>query len=97
MDKGFIMDKEKMRKLIPDFARKIAPIYKMLDWRWKTLEKGKTLVPDVLDIVETLNMLLDDLDEATSRSTGGLSMSHNKTDGTFIMDFTVKELVCLDE
>jgi len=95
MDKGVKMNKEKLKEKIPDFARKIAPMYFSLEWKWYM--DGKYVVPDVLDIAEALNMLLDNLGEGQSVSTGGLSISHDKEDNTFIMDFTVGELVCLDE
>ena len=91
------MNKEKIRKLIPDFARKIAPIYKMLEWTWWSKELHDYDIPSASEIAETLNMLLDNLGENQSVSGGGLCVSHDKAENMLSMEFTVLECVHFDE
>ena len=87
------MNKEKLRKLIPDFARKVAPLYELLQWKWQPLEKGKVFIPDADEIAKILNMLLDDLREGGNPSMGGLTVYHDKKGGTLSMGFAVREFV----
>ena len=56
-------------EMAPAFAKKVAPIYALLDWKWTGFG-----VPDESAILASLLHLIDSLDESMgSIRTGGLS------------------------
>jgi hypothetical protein len=64
--------KEELKKLAPDLAKKVAPVYKLLRWEWSP---GETTphIPDAPEIEKTLLDLIEGLtDEYRGCGTGGL-------------------------
>ncbi len=61
--------------LVSDFAENVAPIYKLLDWRWHY----EDVPPTQGEIEQTLMELIDHFDY-DSCSTGGLEVFFNKED-----------------
>jgi len=88
--------KERLKEKIPEFAKKIAPLYQELNWDW--CDEG---VPTTINIAETLRSLIDSLDitdtkEAQEIITGGLTVYWRKptefASGQFGIRFTVEEI-----
>lgn len=54
--------KEMLKGMVPDFARKVAPIYSLLGWEWSP---GKTAphIPSVGEIENTLYSFIERLTE----------------------------------
>ena len=68
--------KEGLRAKVGKFASEIEPFYKQLNWTWGCIEP-----PNVDEIEEALEDLIDGLDKPTSRSTGGLEVFWEDTEG----------------
>jgi len=62
--------KSKLKEMVPDFARKVAPIYGLLGWEWSP-GKSKPHIPSVGEIENTLYSLIEGLTEAYQVHGGG--------------------------
>jgi len=62
--------KAELEKMVPDFARKVLPIYSLLGWEWSP---GKTTphIPSVGEVEKTLYSLIEGLTEEYVVSGGG--------------------------
>lgn len=65
---------EDLEAAIPDFARKIAPVYSLLGWKWTP--GASASVPNAAQIEETLRVLLHSAkkNDAGECRTGGLAV-----------------------
>ena len=67
--------RSQLRELVPDFAKRVAPIYKQLSWEW---QPGKVrFIPTEEDIVAELYRMIDELGLTNgdgSLATGGLKV-----------------------
>jgi len=89
------------RKGVAGFAKKAAPIYKLLNWKWSTLV-GETYIPSEEQIRETTLVVLDSLEsygKAPARTgTGGIWVSvwDNSRDEDFevVIGFQVADVWC---
>ena len=70
--------------LIPKFAEKIAPIYKMHNYKWSRI--GGMIIPTMYDISDTCWILLDSILDrgATSSSTGRIEVRYQYGDIEFL-------------
>jgi len=67
--------KSQLRELVPDFAEKVASIYKLLGWEWQP--KEVCFVPTEVDVTRTLYRMINDMDFEEGEgnlSTGGLTV-----------------------
>ena len=82
----------KVKKQAKELAFKVAPIYKMLDWKWAR-NNDTRFIPDAIDIYECLMDLYKSMEEDKSEhsSTGGLSVK--KTEEGIVLSFSVEETV----
>ena len=75
--------KEKLEEMVPDFARRVLPIYSLLEWKW-SLGKTTPHIPSVGEIENTLYGLIEDLtptpsdEEYRVTDTGGLEVYYSK-------------------
>ena len=61
-----------LRELVPDFAKRVAPIYKLLCWEWQP--RDVCFVPTETDIAKELYRLIDNVEFEEGEcniSTGG--------------------------
>ena len=72
---------------VTDFAEKVAPIYKLLDWRW-----GGNAPPDQAEIEHTLTYLIDHFKEG-SCATGGLTVFFDKEDSEIGIRFEYNDSI----
>jgi len=78
-----------LRGKVPEFARKVKPIYSLLEWEW-----GEDKVPTVEEIEEALYELIDGLkDDETRLGTGGLYIGIDKADGQASLSMVIDEFV----
>lgn len=64
--------KEKLKAMVPSFARKVLPLYSLLGWEWSS-GKTKPHIPSLGEIENTLYRLINGLtEERQSSTTGGL-------------------------
>ena len=91
----FSKKKEELRRMIPDFARELAPVYEHLKWYWKP--KEEKFIPQAKDIEKTLRILIDDLTPRHSVSTGGLLVYHDVEERTMGMLFSVERWIHMDK
>ena len=68
---------------VSDFAEKVAPIYKALDWKW--LDSNSP--PTQAEIERTLEKLIDSFSGEGSLSTGGLEVFYDKEDSEIGISF----------
>lgn len=64
--------KRELEKMVPDFAKKVAPVYYALEWEWSP---GRTSphIPSIGELETTLYDLIRGLtDEYVKNGTGGL-------------------------
>lgn len=71
--------REEVKKYIPIFAKKISPIYYYLGWAWYEKD-DKYKIPNEIEIIRSLNELLDGVDEKGRHETGGLYVEIEKND-----------------
>ena len=66
-----------LRKKINVFAKKIAPIYELLDWKWYIVGEKERRVPDSIDIAFSISDMIDTIKKGKffSVSTGGITVS----------------------
>lgn len=76
---------EEVKKQAKIIAKRVAPIYELLGWKWAT--KG---IPDVIDIYETIMSLYHDVNEGGYCETGGLGV--RIVDGDVIIYMTIEEI-----
>ena len=88
MDKDKI--KEDLRKKVPAFTKKVAPLYRWLGWKWAGVG-----VPSEADIERELYRLIDNViaQGLKSCATGGLVVGINVADKEAYMAFSVDECV----
>ena len=93
--KGF---KSKLKEKVPAFVKRVAPVYKVLDWKW-CFRDSTERVPTECDIVARLRDLINRLTyEYKTCSGGGLYVFANKCDGLCIeggMGMEIEEYMCL--
>lgn len=81
------MNKKDMKGIlygkVTDFAQKVAPIYKVLDWRWH----DDDYPPTQAEIEQALVELIDDFSGEGSLSTGGLEVFYDKEDSEIGISF----------
>jgi len=79
---------EELRARVPMFARKVQPIYKMLEWKW-----GGCGIPKTKDIEDHLYKHIDDFvsEEYRETSSGGLTIGYHKGDMQAYIYFSVEE------
>jgi len=66
--------KNELRKLVPTFARRVAPVYEFLKWEWSPGDTPAH-IPDVEEIEQTLYDLVNGLsEEYVGSGTGGLEV-----------------------
>ena len=87
------MDNEFDETVVEEFAAKLEPVYRLLNWKWRDTE-----IPDKGAIIKTLNHLYQSLledeardgnQEACSWETGGLAVG--REDGSLYVDFGMRE------
>ncbi len=61
---------------VGEFAERVAPIYRLLDWRWGDSDSP----PTQAEIEQTLGELIDSFSGEGSLSTGGLEVFFDKED-----------------
>lgn len=90
--------KRKLRKMVPAFAQRVAPVYEFLKWEW-TPPPAPAHIPDAKEIEETLNSLIDGLTEKWLGSgTGGLEVYYYMPDketgegGEYGLLFKIEEI-----
>lgn len=74
---------KRLTALVPAFAKKLAPVYAVLDWEWGGLVDGEGRVPVTADIERSFVDLIRDMtrpgwlanDGVVTASTGGLSVN----------------------
>jgi hypothetical protein len=69
--------KSDLHLMVPSFAAKVAPVYRVLGWEWARLDQPAPLnvfVPTETDVAASLHGLIDHLDDDpdASVSAGGL-------------------------
>lgn len=80
MEFNYMDVQEKLRKEAVEFSKKVAPIYKLLNWEW-----GDCGVPSQQNILKVLNKLIDEFPRYTNKKepykinygTGGLCICGN--------------------
>lgn len=72
--------KSELRKLVPAFAQRVAPVYEFLKWEWSP--GGQIAhIPDAEEIGKTLLDLIEGLtDEFVAHGTGGLEVYYELPD-----------------
>jgi len=68
---------------VTEFAERIAPIYKLLDWRWHDDDSP----PTQAEVEQALMRLIDSFSGVGSCSTGGLEVFFNKEDSEIGITF----------
>lgn len=87
--------KEKLREMVPDFARKVLPIYSLLGWEWSP-GKSAPHIPSVEEIESALYSLIDGLTEEYGvHGGGGLEAYYKQPDedepGYYGLRFVLEE------
>jgi len=90
--------KNELRKLVPDFAERVAPVYEFLKWEWSP--GGQIAhVPDAKEIEKTLLDLIEGLtDKHVGLGTGGLEVYYDLPDketgdgGEYGLRFSIEEV-----
>ena len=81
------------QKLFREFAKKIAPIYKLLGWHWGANNGAiaPPYIPNEKDLLDTIEMLYRDTVEnkAAYTATGGLTVGWSE--GDFYVEFAVAD------
>lgn len=73
--------KRELEEMAPDFARKVVPIYSLLEWEWSP-GKSAPHIPSVGEIKNTLYSLIDGLtEEYVVSGAGGLEAYYKQPDG----------------
>ena len=92
--------KEMLKGMVPDFARKVLPIYGLLGWEWSP---GKTAprIPSVGEIENTVYSLIERLtEEYVVSCIGGLEAYYKQPDenepGYYGLRFTLEEQESFD-
>lgn len=71
---------DELRKMVPTFAQRIAPVYNFLKWEWSP-EGSVPHIPDAKEIEDTLYSLIDGLtEEYFGACTGGLEVYYEPPD-----------------
>jgi len=67
---------KQLHKKVAPFARKIAPVYKALNWKWSGSGRSEFIVPDAVDIAISLTGMIEQLEKSGYKyvSTGGLAV-----------------------
>ena len=64
--------KTELRKVVPAFAQRIAPVYQVLKWEWSP-GKTKPHIPDAREIEKELYQCIDGLtDKYVTNGSGGI-------------------------
>ena len=72
--------KAELKKMIPEFARRVAPIYQLLDWKWSPGD-SKPYVPTVKTIEKAIYEAIKRLsEEICSSDTGGVEAYYELPD-----------------
>ena len=95
---------KQLHKKVAPFARKIAPVYKALDWTWYGCDRNDKIIPDAVDIAIALTKMIEKLRETGYLyvATGGLAVkieedSEDRSCLTGRIDFQMYEEVYGDE
>ena len=90
--------KSELRKLAPDFAQRVAPVYEFLRWEWSPGDTPAH-IPNVEEIEQTLYDLVDGLtNEYFGNGTGGLEVYYEMPDketgegGEYGLLFKIEEI-----
>lgn len=62
--------KEKLHAMVPPYAKQLAPVYKLLDWKWQPPGTSPH-VPSAEEIEKSLNESIERLDEKYNNCGGG--------------------------
>ena len=84
MEKTLAEVKEGLRAMAYNFAVRIEPVYKKLNWTW--CDKKET--PTVDEIEETILGLIDDLNGENSIATGGLAVCWDTQERCYYISFS---------
>ncbi|MBA7567810.1 hypothetical protein ES708_09528 [subsurface metagenome] len=92
--------KAELKKMVPSFAAKIAPVYETLKWQWSP-EKSTPHIPSVGEIENLLYGLIEGLTgDFCELTSGGLSayyrMPDNSESGCYGLSFECEEEVNFD-
>ena len=88
------MNKQELKKLIPEFAKELAPVYEVLNWTWYFEETKDFRIPSVADIAELLFELLEEFKKEEGHvSFGGLGVSYGEKDDFLSLEFTASKRV----
>ena len=79
--------KEDLRSGVPNFAAKVAPVYLILNWKWKPINR----VPSYNDIKKTLYELIDDVKMGRSIGTGGLMVGIDDINHESFLSFSIND------
>lgn len=92
--------KNELRKLAPDFAQRVAPVYELLKWEWSP-EGQIAHIPDAKEIEKVLLDSIEGLtDEWVSTGSGGLTAYYSLPDenepGHYGLNFIVERDIAFD-
>jgi len=79
--------KQEMKKAVPKFTARVAPVYKLLDWKWC----DQPHIPDEKEIQETLYGLIDELGKNGyfNTGTGGLIVAIDKSSKEYTLSMSI--------
>lgn len=86
--------KTELRKLVPAFAQRVAPVYEFLKWEWSS-EGEIAHIPDAKEIEKTLLDLIEGLtDKYVGHGTGGLEVYYEyyEEGGEYGLLFKIEEV-----
>jgi adenylosuccinate synthase len=83
MEKTLAEVKEGLRAMAYDFAVRIEPVYKVLNWKWANCG-----VPNADDLEENILRLIDQLEEGSTIGSGGIDVSWTPEDRCYSISFT---------
>ena len=87
--------KTELKKMVPEFAKKVAPVYELLGWEWSPRDTAPH-IPSVDEIERTLYDLIEDLTEQFLGSgCGGLDAYYsqpNEQPGEYGLRFILSEV-----
>jgi hypothetical protein len=83
MEKTLAEVKEGLRAMTYDFAARIAPVYKTLNWKW-----AQCGIPNIYDIENNILQLIEHLEEGHTIGSGGIDVSWKPEDRCYSISFT---------
>jgi len=81
---------------VPEFARKVKPIYSLLEWTWGS----KDTIPSIEEIKSTLYEIIDGLDfdgDFIRTGTGGLIVEIDTREGQASLSMVIDEFLYFDD